>query len=99
VASSVRTAAIEGTDDFSRAVDKLSEMLIAAGRDVDSVEIQVAAPSVNFDDAHSVGGLDEFLKGMTEAGATRVLVHVDATSVSAAEKYLTRFAERFGVAV
>ncbi|WP_102143227.1 TIGR03619 family F420-dependent LLM class oxidoreductase [Mycobacterium hubeiense] len=98
VASSVRTAAIEGVDDFSRAVDKLRTLLAAAGRDPGGVEIQVAAPTVDFDDSAAVAALDDYVMGMTRAGATWILAHVDATSASAAEKYLTRFADHFGVA-
>ena len=97
VASSVRTATIETADDLSRAIDKMRELLTASGRDPDSVEIQVAAPSIDFDDARAVAALDEFVAGMARSGATRILAHVDATSASAAEKYLSRFAERFSV--
>ena len=99
VASSVRTATIEGVDDFSRAVDRLRELLTASGRDPDSVEIQVAAPSVDFDDARAVSALDGYVSRMTRAGATWILAHVDASSASAAERYLSRFAEHFGVTV
>ena len=98
MASSVRTAAIEGVDDFSRAVDKLRVMLTASGRDPNSVQIQVDVPAVDFDDAAAVSRLDEYVSGMTRAGATRILAHADASSVAAAETYLTRFAQHFGVA-
>ncbi|ORA19900.1 TIGR03619 family F420-dependent LLM class oxidoreductase [Mycobacterium arosiense] len=97
MASSVRTAAIEGVADFSRAVDRLREMLAASGRDPNSVDIQVAAPSVDFDDVTAVSGLDEYVSAMTRAGATHILAHVDASSTTAAETYLIRFAEHFGV--
>ncbi|MEE3753160.1 TIGR03619 family F420-dependent LLM class oxidoreductase [Mycobacterium intracellulare] len=97
VASSVRTATIEGIDDFSRAVDTLRDLLTASGRDIASVEIQVAAPSVAFDDARAVDALDEYVKGMARAGATLILAHVDATSASSAETYLARFADHFGM--
>ena len=98
VASSVRTATVVGADDLARAADKLRELLTAAGRDSGSVEIQVAAPSVDFDDASAVAALDAYVSRMTSAGATWILAHVDARSASAAETYLTRFADHFGVA-
>ncbi|WP_231972184.1 MULTISPECIES: TIGR03619 family F420-dependent LLM class oxidoreductase [unclassified Mycobacterium] len=98
MASSVRTTAIVGAEDFSRAVDRLREMLAASGRDLNSVQIQVAAPSVDFDDAAAVSGLDEYVSAMTRAGATHILAHADASSATVAETYLTRFAEHFGMA-
>ena len=45
------------------------------------------------------GRLDGYVSRMTRAGATWILAHVDAGSASAAEKYLSRFAEHFGVSV
>lgn len=98
VASSVRTAAIETIDDFARAVERLRGLLVEAGRDPSDVDIQVAAPAVDFDDSGAVAGLDEFVDAVTAAGATQILVHVDASSAPAAEAYLKRFAEHFGVA-
>lgn len=98
MASAVRTATIEGVEDFSRAVDRLREMLTASGRDPNDVHIQVAAPSVDFDDTTAVSGLEEYVLAMTRAGATRILAHADASSASAAERYLERFAAHFGVA-
>lgn len=98
VTSSVRTATIDGVDSFARAVDKLHGLLAASGRDPDTVDIQVAAPSVDFGDAGAVARLDDYVAGMTRAGATWIIAHVDASSPSAAERYLTRFAGHFGVA-
>lgn len=97
VTTSVRTASIEGVDDFARAVDKLREQLANAGRDIDSVEIQVAASSVDFDDPDAIAVLDDYVAGMSHAGATRILAHVDARSAAAAETYLSRFARHFGM--
>ncbi|OBI44804.1 TIGR03619 family F420-dependent LLM class oxidoreductase [Mycobacterium sp. E796] len=97
MASSVRTAAIEGAKDFSRAADRLREMLSASGRDPNSVQIQVAAPAVDFDDAAAVSRLDQYVSAMARAGATRILAHADASSAAAAETYLMRFAEHFGM--
>lgn len=97
VASSVRTAAIETVDDFARAVDKLHQMLTEAGRDPDEIEIQVAVPAVDFDNARAVTELDGFVSAVDSAGATRILAHVDATSASAAEVYVKRFADHFGM--
>ncbi|WP_448418776.1 TIGR03619 family F420-dependent LLM class oxidoreductase [Mycolicibacterium sp. XJ1819] len=95
VTSSVRTAAIDSVDSFARAADRLRGLLVAADRDPGTVEIQVAAPTVNFEDAAAVAELADYLAGMAGAGATRAILHVDATSVAAAETYLTRFSERF----
>jgi len=96
VTTSVRTASIEGVDDFARAVDKLREHLSNAGRDIGSVEIQVAAPSIDFDNPDAVAILDAYVAGMSRAGATRILAHVDARSAVAAEAYMSCFAKHFG---
>ncbi|MGO9099211.1 MAG: TIGR03619 family F420-dependent LLM class oxidoreductase [Mycobacterium sp.] len=98
VASSVRTAAIETVDDLARSVDKLRHLLADAGRDPAGVEIQVAVPAVDFDDAAAVDSLDGFVSAIGDEGATRILAHVDATSVSAAETYMNRFADHFAMA-
>jgi probable F420-dependent oxidoreductase len=97
VASSVRTAAIETVDDFARTADKLRQLLADAGRDPAQIEIQVAVPAVDFDDAAAVGELDRSVSAVGAAGATRILAHVHASSASAAETYMTRFAEHFGL--
>lgn len=97
VASSVRTAAIETVDDFARAADRLRQLLTDAGRDCADVEIQVAVPTVDFGDAAAVRELDEFVSALGAAGATRILAHVDASSASAAENYMARFARHFGL--
>jgi probable F420-dependent oxidoreductase len=98
VASSVRTAAIETVDDLARSVDKLRHLLDDAGRDPRGVEIQVAVPAIDFDDAAAVDSLDGFVSAIGDAGATRILAHVEATSVSAAETYMKRFADHFAMA-
>lgn len=97
VASSVRTTAIETVDDFARAVDKLRGLIVASGRDPEGVEIQVAIPAVDFDDDRAVTALNKFVQDMKQAGATRILAHVDAGSASAAEAYMSRFADHFDV--
>jgi len=97
VASSVRTTAIETVDDLARAVDKLRMLLAEAGRNPAEVEVQVAVPAVDFDDTAAVGALDGFVSAVGDAGATRILAHVDAASASAAETYMTRFASHFGM--
>ncbi|OBG94519.1 LLM class F420-dependent oxidoreductase [Mycobacterium sp. E136] len=91
VASSVRTAAIETVDDLARSIDRLRGLLEDAGRDPNDVEIQVAVPVTDF------AALDSFVAAVSDAGATRILAHVDAISASAAEAYMTRFAEHFGL--
>ncbi|MCT7657112.1 TIGR03619 family F420-dependent LLM class oxidoreductase [Mycobacterium deserti] len=97
VASAVRTASIENVADFSRAVERLRELLTAAGRHPDSIEIQVAAPAVDLDDPSALAALDTYIAEMRCAGATRILAHVDAGSASAADKSMTRLADHFGI--
>lgn len=97
VASAVRTAAMETVDDFEHAVDRLRQLLADAGRRLADVEIQVAIPTIDFDDAPAVDSIDDFVSAIGYAGATRILAHVDATSASAAETYMTRFADHFGM--
>ena len=87
----------ETVDDFARTADKLRQLLADAGRDPAQIEIQVAVPAVDFDDAAAVGELDRFVSAVGAAGATRILAHVHASSASAAETYMTRFAEHFGL--
>ena len=55
-------------------------------------------PAVDLDDAAAVDSLDSFVSAIGDAGATRILAHVDAMSVSAAETYMKRFADHFAMA-
>ncbi|EKF21608.1 putative F420-dependent oxidoreductase domain protein [Mycolicibacterium hassiacum DSM 44199] len=97
VTASVRTAAIADLDTFARRVEKLCDLLTAADRDPAEVEIQTEAPQVDLGDAAAVTRLTDQVAAMERAGATRIIVHVDAATPEAAETYLTRFADHFGV--
>lgn len=94
-ASAIRTTPIETADDFSAALGVLRSRLQQAGRDPESVDVQVVCPPTDLDDASSVTAAQDFLADMQRRGATSVVVHVDVASPTASIDYIERFAGLF----
>ena len=67
--------------------------LTIAGRDADTVDIQVEVPIIDFTNHDAVRRALEQLDELRHLGATWGIVHVDASSVKTAGDYLTAFAE------
>ena len=93
LASSIRTAAIEGPEDFARAAKTLRDQLEAAGRDPETVDIQVLQHKIEFSESSAVAGLLRGLAEMERHGATWAIVQVDASSVESAAEYVSAFGE------
>ncbi|WP_367637136.1 TIGR03619 family F420-dependent LLM class oxidoreductase [Mycobacterium colombiense] len=93
LASSIRTAPIEGREDFGRAAERLRDRLESAGRDPDAVDIQIPVQVVDFRQSGAVAQLLDELGEMQAHGATWAIVHVDASSVEGAVDYLNTFAD------
>lgn len=93
MASSIRTAVIDGPATFGRAVEELRAELSAAGRDPYAVDIQIDVPVVDFDADDGVEQALQRIDEFADLGATWAIVHVDASSVDAAVDYLSAFSE------
>ncbi|MEV0674766.1 LLM class F420-dependent oxidoreductase [Mycobacterium sp. NPDC050441] len=98
MASAMRTAAIEDTGQFGTAVQRLRNRLTDAGRDPDSVDIQVVCPPVELDDEASLRRAREVLAELEDHGATWAVVHVDGSSPEAALDYIKAFSEEMNPA-
>lgn len=95
MAASIRTDAIETAEQFSARLAELHGRLAAAGRDPDSVDVQVVCPPTDLDDRHAVAAAHDFLDDLRERGATWTVVHVDGSGPRHALDYIERFAEEF----
>lgn len=93
MASTMRTAAIENTGQFGVAVRRLRQRLTDAGRDPESVDIQVVCPHTDLDDDASVRHARQTLAELAGHGATWAVVHVDGSSPQAAVEYIKAFGE------
>lgn len=93
MASTMRTAAIENTEQFGAAVARLRNRLTGAGRDPSTVDIQVVCPHTDLDDAASLRRALDTLAELSEHGATWAVVHVDGSSPQAALDYIKAFGE------
>lgn len=93
VSASIRTATIEDVPALSRAIRGLSDDLERAGRDPSTIDVQVEAPHIIAADPDSVRRGREQVEELAEAGVTWLVVHLDASSMRAAEESLIAFAE------
>ncbi|MGW6422358.1 TIGR03619 family F420-dependent LLM class oxidoreductase [Nocardia sp. NPDC055053] len=93
MAAAMRTTAIENAEDFTGGVDGLRRELAAAGRDPDSVDIQIVCPVVDFTDRSSVRAAIDVLEDLGKRGATWAVVHADSTSPDAAVRSIRAFAD------
>lgn len=93
MASAMRTAAIENTEQFGVAVQRLHNRLTDAGRDPSTVDIQVVCPPVDLADQASLSNARQTLDELAGHGATWAVVHVDGASPQAALDYIKAFGE------
>ncbi|MEV6216664.1 TIGR03619 family F420-dependent LLM class oxidoreductase [Nocardia sp. NPDC051833] len=93
MAAAMRTTAIESAEEFSEGVDGLRRELAAAGRDPDSVDIQIVCPVIDFADGSSVRTAIDVLEDLGKRGATWAVVHADSTSPDAAARSIRAFAD------
>jgi probable F420-dependent oxidoreductase len=95
MAASIRTTAIENTDQFGRAAAELRRLLAAAGRDPETVDVQIGCPRMDFGDPATVAAARGYLDDLERRGATCAVVRADGSSPAAA----ARFIRGFGAAV
>jgi len=95
MAAAMRTTAIENPDQFSTAVSRLHTRLANAGRDPESVDIQVVCPHIDFTDRRSVAAAQEFLDDLGRRGATAAVVHTSGSGPDAALDFIDTFATEF----
>jgi probable F420-dependent oxidoreductase len=95
MAAAIRTPAIATPDRFSAELDVLRKHLAEAGRDPESIDVQVVCPPIDLDDPASVRAARDFLGDFGSRGATWAVVHADGSSPQAALEYITRFAAEF----
>ncbi|MEE3849623.1 TIGR03619 family F420-dependent LLM class oxidoreductase [Gordonia sp. LSe1-13] len=95
MASAIRTATISTPDQFSDELAVLRKRLADAGRDPESIDVQVVCPPTDLSDAASVRGARDFLADLGRRGATWVVIHADGSSPRAALSYIRRFGEMF----
>ncbi|MCW1822657.1 LLM class F420-dependent oxidoreductase [Mycolicibacterium conceptionense] len=98
MASTMRTVAIENTEQFGAAVQRLHNRLTEAGRDPSAVDVQVVCPPVDLDDAASIGHAREVLAELEGHGATWAVIHVDGSGPQAAVDYIKAFSDTMGLA-
>nr|WP_198428632.1 TIGR03619 family F420-dependent LLM class oxidoreductase [Nocardia bovistercoris] len=91
MAAAMRTAAIENAEQFGERVDRLRGDLELAGRDPDSVDIQVVFPYFDIGDAEALRSAQAYVEDLERRGATHAVVHVDGSSPSAAVASVTAF--------
>jgi len=93
LATTTRTAALSGVDDLAAAVLDLRELVAEAGRDPDTIEVQVAdAHGAVHDPARSTEQHRDHLGRLAEAGATWYVVHPPGTSVGGCRDALAAYA-------
>ncbi|MGW5072785.1 TIGR03619 family F420-dependent LLM class oxidoreductase [Rhodococcus sp. NPDC004095] len=95
MAAAIRTPAIENADRFSERLGRLRSALEAAGRDPETIDVQVVCPPVDFGDADSVRAARDFLRDMSERGATWAVIHADGSTPRAALDFVETFGRRF----
>ncbi|MEV5832676.1 TIGR03619 family F420-dependent LLM class oxidoreductase [Nocardia sp. NPDC052112] len=93
MAAAMRTKAIENPDEFGDGVSALRRRLAAAGRDPDSVDVQVVCPHLDFADAGTVRTALAYLDDLEKRGAGWAVVHVDGSSPEAAADFVRTFGE------
>ncbi|WP_166903941.1 LLM class F420-dependent oxidoreductase [Mycobacterium sp. DL440] len=91
MASAMRTATIENTEQFGATVQQLRERLADAGRDPLSIDIQVVCPYTDLEDETSLRRAREVLAELAGHGATWAVVHVDGSSPQSALDYIKAF--------
>ncbi|WP_280382651.1 TIGR03619 family F420-dependent LLM class oxidoreductase [Nocardia wallacei] len=93
MAAAIRTSAIENPEQFGDGVDALRRRLEKAGRDPDSVDVQIVCPQVDFGDMDTVRAAEMYLGDLEKRGATWAVVRVDGSSPEAASTFVRTFAE------
>lgn len=91
MAATMRTAVIESPQQLGVAVSRLRARCSDAGRDPDSLDVQVACPHVDLESATSVRNARAHLDELADCGATWAVVHVDGTTPHTAVDFIDAF--------
>lgn len=89
--SVMRTADLPDARAFARSVTRLREWMHDAGRDPDTLDIQVVCPPIDLGDAASLAAACEALAELEDCGATWAVVHTDGSSIKAALESIEYF--------
>jgi hypothetical protein len=93
MASVIGTAALEDARQFGARLRRLRDALADAGRDPQTLDVQVICPWIDLDDASSLQQAADVLGELAEHGANWAVAHVDKASPSAATDYIDAFGE------
>ncbi|MCV7215904.1 TIGR03619 family F420-dependent LLM class oxidoreductase [Mycobacterium crocinum] len=93
MASAVGTAALEDAAAFGARLRHLREALADAGRDPESLDVQVICPWIDLDDGASVRQAQDTLSELAGYGANWAVAHVEAPTPAAAVEYIAAFGE------
>lgn len=91
MADAMRTAPLESPAQFGSALAGLRVRCSDAGRDPDSLDVQVVSPHIDIDDPASLRHALDYLGELADHGATWAVVHVDGSSPQAALEFIDRF--------
>jgi len=91
LATVMRTATIHDSREFARSVGRLRMWMEDAGRDPDTLDVQVVCPPFDLDDATAVATARETLAELAGCGATWAVVHADGRCPAAAVESVQAF--------
>jgi probable F420-dependent oxidoreductase len=93
MASVIGTAALENADQFGALLCRLRDALADAGRDPESVDVQVICPWIDLDDDSSLRQAQDVLGELAGHGANWAVAHVEAPTPAEAADYIDAFGE------
>lgn len=91
--SAIGTAALEDARAFGARLVRLRQALADAGRDPESLDVQVICPWIDLDDPSSLRRAQDTLGELAGHGATWAVAHVDEATPEAAVEYIAAFGE------
>jgi probable F420-dependent oxidoreductase len=93
MASAIGTAALEDADAFGVRLGRLRQAMADAGRDPDSLDVQVICPWIDLNDDSSLRQAQDTLSELAGHGATWAVAHVAEATPAAAVEYIAAFGE------
>lgn len=93
MASVIGTAALEDARQFGTRLGRLRDALADAGRDPQTLDVQVICPCIDLDDASSLQRAADVLGELAEYGANWAVAQVGKTDPGAAIEYIDAFGE------
>ncbi|AKK29377.1 TIGR03619 family F420-dependent LLM class oxidoreductase [Mycobacterium sp. EPa45] len=93
MASAIGTAAPEDAAAFGARLGRLREAMADAGRDPESLDVQVICPWIDLDDDSSLRQAQDTLSELAGYGANWAVAHVDEATPAAAVAYISAFGE------